>query len=211
VSIPANVPQLLILLGFVIPGSVYQAVRSRLLGPMPDEQDVTNKILRAIGFSAALNAFYVVLFGPWLLDLARQAPANPRMVGFAALGLMIALPALLALVDYQRLRQGWTLRTSYDPTPSAWDFMFQDREPCFVRVRTPSGQWVGGWFGPESYASSFPQPRDLFIQSAYLMNPDGAFGSRQDGTLGIYVRCAEADVIEFLATAPEEVTDGQDE
>jgi len=210
-TIPENVPQLLILLVFVIPGAVYQAVRSRLLGPTPDEQDVTNRVLRAIGFSAGLNAIYALLLGPSLVRVVRDAPTNPRTIALLGLILMVVVPVSLAYVNYLRFRQGLTLKTTYDPTPSAWDFMFQNREECFVRVRTQDGQWVGGWFGQDSYASSFPDPRDLFIQAAYHMKPDGSFGERLEGTLGVYVRCTEADVVEFLAPASEEEADGSTE
>lgn len=208
-TVPGDVPQLLIFLIFVILGSVYQAVRSRLRGPTPDDQDVTNKLLRAIAFSAGLNALYAVFLGRWLLRFAERAPADPRLAGLVGFALMVGIPSLFAFTDAWRLRRGWTLRATYDPTPQAWDFMFKDRESCFVRVRTKEGQWVGGWFGPNSFASSYPEPKDLYIESAYLMQPDGSFGDRQTSTLGIYIRCTEVDIVEFVGAAPEEESNGQ--
>ena len=38
-----------ILIVFVLPGVVYQVVRARLAGASPENQDTTNKALRALG------------------------------------------------------------------------------------------------------------------------------------------------------------------
>lgn len=80
----------------------------------------------------------------------------------------------------------------------AWDYAFRDREPSYVRVLTRDGRWVGGWLGPASFASSYPQPKELFIQTAHRMEEDGSFGEETPGTVGIYVQCEDALVVEFV-------------
>jgi hypothetical protein len=208
VSIPGTGAQLLIALLFVVPGAVYQAARSRLRGPSPADADATGRILRAIAVSAALNAVYLTLLGRRVIDLiVAIAGGNPgswagqaRQAGLVALLLLFVVPAMLALLDYWRTRWTWLPRPlTYDPTPRAWDYAFTDRSPCFVRVLTHDQQWIGGYWGTGSFATSYPQDPELYLEQAWLLGPDGQFQAKQDSTEGLFVRCADVRALEFLA------------
>ncbi|WP_267881084.1 MULTISPECIES: DUF6338 family protein [unclassified Streptomyces] len=206
--------QLALLVLLVLPGVTYQFVRERRRGPVPGERDLGERVLRAIVASIALDGLYAVVAGPALVRLARGAGGGwdgfvdrPRVVGFVAVVLFLVVPAMAAvivsLVDRQR-RKARFLRT-----PSAWDHAFRDREPCFVRVRLKDGNWAGGWYGNRSYASSYPHPAELYLESARVMGADGAFGARVRGTAGLRLRAEDFDVLEFVepaepATVPEE-------
>jgi hypothetical protein len=207
-SVPSTVPQLIILVAFILPGVAYQSVRSRLRGPAPDELNATNKVLRAAAVSTGLAFFYAFLIGPELVDLTRGTGwfvNHPWSTALIGLVLLLVVPAALALGGHR-----WTLwesrprkftlsgLTTYDPTPAAWDCAFRDREECFVRVLTSEGRWVGGWFDTDSYASSFPQPRELYIAQQWKMGEDGSFIDEVTNSRGIYVRCDDARVVEFI-------------
>ncbi|MFF8266622.1 DUF6338 family protein [Streptomyces sp. NPDC016562] len=211
---PTTVVQLVLLVLLVLPGVTYQFVRERRRGPVPGERDLGERVLRAIVASIALDALYAVVAGPALVRLVRGTGGGwdgfverPRVVGFVALVLFLVVPAVAAvtvsLVDRQR-RKARFLRT-----PSAWDHAFRDREPCFVRVRLKDGNWAGGWYGDRSYASSYPHPAELYLESARVMGADGSFGVRVQGTAGLRLRAEDFDVLEFVeagspAAVPEE-------
>jgi hypothetical protein len=208
--VPSSVPQLIILVAFILPGVVYQSARSRLRGPTPDElASATNKVLRATAVSTALVLVYAVLLGPQLVDLARGQgwlADHPRGAALLGLVLLLAVPVALAIGEQRWTlwegRPSWlTLKglTTYDPTPAAWDFAFRDREECFVRILTGEGRWVGGWFDPDSFASSFPEARELYIAQQWKMTEDGAFEEEVTNSRGVYVRCDDARVVEFIA------------
>lgn len=206
--IPNTGVGLLIAVFFVVPGSVYQFVRSRLRGPAPDDASATNRLLRALAVSAFLATVYAATVGPYLVTLVRdsrpfpsvydQILANGRELAIWALALLFLVPALLAWLDFLRLRRGWTMRVTYDPTPRAWDYAFRDIEPSYVRLLTTDGTWLGGWYGPNSFASSYPEPREIYIETAHLMHDDGSFGSEQPGSGGLYVPCEDIRVVEFV-------------
>lgn len=213
--IPSTGTGLLIALLFLVPGSVYQFARSRLRGPAPDDASATNRILRALAVSAMLDTLYAVAVGPHLVRLVRGALAPPyfgfwfghtREFGLWALLLLFLVPAALAGLDHLRLRVGWTPRLTYDPTPRAWDFAFREIEPTYVRVLTTDGTWLGGWYGLDSFVSSYPEPREIFIETAHLMNADGSFGGEQAGSGGLYVRCDDIRSVEFVDAS----ADGED-
>lgn len=211
--LPTSAAQLLVIVLAVIPGFVYQITQRRLRGPRPDELDAGVRVLRAIAFSALFVTTYVLVLGRDLVDTiteAVQLASDPRPAAAAALTLTLAVPVASAGLTYvlgsakwwaratSWIRDRLHLRRSYDPTPTAWDFAFQAREPGWVRILTTDGAWIGGWFGVDSYASSFPQPRDVFIESAYAMKPDGAFTDTISAASGTYVRCDDVRLIEFL-------------
>ncbi len=202
--VPATVQQVTILLLLVLPGVFYQAVRERFSGVLAAEQEPQNRLVRSLAASALLNAVYAVVAGPWLVRLVAaggDGPVagvlrHPRQSGFAGLLLVVVVPSAVAWAE-----AWWSSRRArarYEPTPTAWDALFHDRGSCFVRVRLKSGLWVGGWLGSRSAVSAYPQPGDLYLQAQYRMAPDGSFVGRVPGTAGVYVRAADAEVLELV-------------
>jgi len=214
-SVPNNSFQLVMLLAFLMPGSVYQFVRMRLRGPAPDDSSSLNRVLRALTFSAALVTSYALLTaifaGRPVLELVEHLQSGDRQAALeaapplaaCALILLFVIPAgLAALVFYVPRWRGpkWPswLRLTYDPTPRAWDYAFNGISPTYVRVLTNDGRYLGGWFGDQSFASSFPEPRELFIETAHQMSEDGGFGAEVEGSSGLYIRCDDIRVVEFV-------------
>lgn len=105
-DIPSSVGQLAIALFLVTPGVVYQVTPSRLRGPTPDDASATNRILRALAFSALLNGIYAIVAGPDVYRLVSDsrthllswsgAPEHPRSIGWLALLLYLIVPAVIA-------------------------------------------------------------------------------------------------------------------
>ena len=198
--VPNSVFQLAALLLLVVPGIVFAAVRRRLIGPVPDDKDFSVRLIRAISVSVLLDVLYIIALGPFLLDL-RQRPAQPgsRMAGFAAapresallgLLLLIVIPAALALASHVRLRRArwpFTLLPVYQPTPTAWDQAAPNRGPCFVRVFTGDGYFVGGWMDGNSYVSTYPEARDIFISVEWRLGDDGRFIEPVKDSIGLFV------------------------
>ncbi|RBY79653.1 DUF6338 family protein [Blastococcus sp. TF02A-26] len=216
--LPRSAVQVLIFLLIITPGFVFSAVRARRRGPNPEDKEFSVRLLRSFGVSAALLAVYVLLFGSWGVEQvvgAQRRPAtglvaeHPRLAALLALVLAGVVPALLAVLDDLR-QEGrldvWKFRFGYrgryHPIPSAWDFAGPQLADTFVRVRLEDGAWVGGWFSSDSFLSSYPEPRDLFIQSQWKLDETGAFLHKVAGTRGVYVSCADAAVIEWIAPPP---------
>ncbi|GAA1585086.1 DUF6338 family protein [Kribbella hippodromi] len=212
---PSTVLQVALLILFVLPGISYQFVRERLRGAVAGERQVGERVLRAVTASILLDSLYAVIAGPALVRVVHRDDVSgwdavrqqPRLVGLLALVLFIVIPSAAALLVslWQRRR----LNAAYRSTPTAWDHMFRSSRSCFVRARLKDGTWVGGWYGGRSYASSYPEPAEVFLESAWRMNPDGSFASRIAGTAGLYVRTADTDVIELL-TAPSPAASSED-
>lgn len=197
-SVPSTLAQVMLFIAVVLPGVTYQFVRERWRGPVPGEADPSHRVLRAATASVVLDGCYLIAFGPQLAPIYHTGDlsAHPRLVGVFTVLLLFAVPAAAALaVSWLQRRR---LRSRYRPVATAWDHTFRDRGPSFVRARLKDGSWVGGWYGSRSYASSYPQAPDLYLESTWRMDRDGAFDARLAQTSGTYLRCADVDVIELL-------------
>jgi hypothetical protein len=208
--VPSSGSQLLIVLLFIIPGSVFQACRGRLRGPSPADRDATSRIVRAIAVSTLLNAAYLAALGGSLNDAVqdidkRAAAGFSRNDGWVLLLLLFVVPASLALADFfsisLRDRLFLKLRVFYDPTPRSWDFAFSRKDPCFVRILTGDDRWVGGWFSSSSFAASYPEPLEIYLERAWRLDEHGGFLEEQVPSAGIWVRCDDARVVEFIPDA----------
>jgi hypothetical protein len=110
---PGSVTQLAILVVFVLPGVVYQVVRARLAGPSPENQDTTNKVLRALAASVVLVSLYMIVLGPTMVRVFTRTGADhgwwvvqhPRQTGVLVGVFLMLVPALAALLVVAR----WSL------------------------------------------------------------------------------------------------------
>jgi Family of unknown function (DUF6338) len=201
---PSTVEQFIFVVLFVLPGVTYQFLRERWRGPAPGEQDLGQRVLRAMTASIALDAVYAVAFGPWLAGLVRGSQGwtaslvgHIRVAGLWGLLLFLVVPAAgAAVVSWLENRNKSAVTR---PEPTAWDYMLGKAiNSRFVRARLKDGTWVGGWYGAQSYASGYPSSSDLYLQWAYQMNDDGSFGPPTPRSSGIYLRLDNIDIIEFI-------------
>ena len=205
----STIQQIIVLVLFVLPGISYQFVRERVRGPVPGERDLGERVLRAVTASIVLDAIYLMSAGPQVVRLIRPAGrpwftavvVQPRQAAAVSLALFIVIPAAAAWAVGLMERRRQPSRSSTIPT--AWDSAFRKRATCFIRVKLKTGAWVGGWYGRDSRASAYPNPPDLYLESAYEMGSDGSFGSRVQATGGLYVSMKDVDVIEFVEVAPD--------
>jgi hypothetical protein len=71
---------------------------------------------------------------------------------------------------FRRAREIFGIR---HPTPKAWDYFFGSGAACWIIVTLKSGRVIGGYYGTESFSSSFPHEEDLYLELLCDMTPDG--------------------------------------
>jgi hypothetical protein len=182
----------------VVPGLVYQAVRSRLRGPTPDEIDTTSRVLRAVTVSASFPVLYLLLWPDALLlvrlksdDVLQQIDRGTVLVTASAVFLAPIVSAVLVHAGTvfragHRGRQFVANFVTYSPVPTAWDFAASNRRPCFIRVLTGDNTSIGGFAGENS-----------FVEIAYEMDGGGAFLRPIEGSAGMWISCGDAKLLQF--------------
>ena len=204
----------------VLPGALYTWSFEREVGNWG--VGLSDRILRFVGFSSIFHA--VLALPEWLLwtryvhhvqggrvssPIAEgRAPGWLAIVPLAYVGIPIAVGALAA--HAARFRRRWVrLLVGPRPQPLAWDRLFWDGPSFLVRLRMKNETWLGGLFGEHSYASGYPEPHDLLLETTYRMEPDGWFWSNEQGELddvGSSVLVSWEDV-DFLEAFPFPVED----
>lgn len=219
--------QALTLLLIIVPGFVYQGMRSQLRGPRPEDRELGIRIVRALAVSGFLALFYVGVLGEWLIDTMMRPDFgfqkghlyHPQVTAWTLIILIFIIPivgAFLADVAstfllFEKITQSLykALRIAdkmsrYDPTPTAWDYASTELHEGFIRVWTKDQTWVGGFLGEKSYLSGYPESREIFLQQAWELKEDGSFVEPVKGSKGVWIRCDDAQLVQFL----EQVEDG---
>lgn len=203
-SIPSTTTQLLILLLFVVPGFVYQGVRINIRGRRPADVEFSTRLITAVVTSAVFGLFYLAIAGSLLVEAANGKGwlvSHPRVGALMALVAMFGVPAAIALVDFSETAvwKKLTAGAAYDVTPTAWDKAFQERRECYVRILTGNHKWIAGYYGTSSYASSFPEKHEVYLEWGFEIDENGRIGEILPDSLGLVVQCDGAVLIEMLA------------
>lgn len=218
-TLPSDGPGILAYLALIVPGLIFIAIRAQLRGFRDVDRSVGARILLAFVVSAILDTLYlVVLGGPLLERLQSGKSITPGEVTAAAwlfLLLGIVIPVLVSWVIYgdgpilRPLHKGFARARAaltdsrYESTPTAWDLVATSTKAGWVRVRLGDGVWVGGRFGDNSYFSTYPEPRDLFIEEQYAMARNGGFQHPLPSSAGVWLAIKDDYQVEWFRDAEE--------
>jgi hypothetical protein len=195
--------QIIVVVVFLIPGLLYMWTFERLAGRT--RLKGTERLLRAVAWSTFLYA----VASPWLLSVgqrvANEVTVSPWEMLLGAVMLMFLLPVAcgfgMAQFRWSESRNALLRRfTAVDPTPTSWDFIFTAGGPYFVRARLRSGERVGGFFGDNSVASSYPEAQDLYLEEAWRLAGDGTFLDPLPGTRGLLLTHDDLELIELFSS-----------
>lgn len=107
----------------------------------------------------------------------------------------IIWPILYSIIVDSNLLQGHIKH----PIPKAWDYFFSRTDPCFIIIHLKNGDLIGGYFGPKSFASSYPAEEDIFIERVWVINEQAEFQSNYvDGSKGVLINKSAIDYMEFF-------------
>jgi hypothetical protein len=183
---------------FLMPGFIWSAVLSVLL-PGRTRQTET-KFLEFFTLSCINNALWFWLFA-YFIGSGLAARRTDLFSGFLLIALFIS-PLILGAVSGHlsqkeygaKFLRGLGFRTIH-PIPTAWDWHFSRQERLWVRITLKNSSTIYGLFGFESFASSDPAERDVYLEQVFRQTTEGFECIK--GTRGCLVKGDEISVIEF--------------
>ena len=190
----------------VFPGLVSMHVY-RILMPARDI-DWKNAVIEAL-FYSTLN---FGLFLPLLILIHRDAfDTNHPMIYIAGMLLVVLVGPIFWPYIWCKLIRSKKLVNKFQlPYPTAWDYFFDKREPAFVLVHLKKGKKIGGYYGPNSYATSYPRDGDIFLESVIKVDDDGKFLYIIDDTKGMFVRKDDYQLVEFFRCSQDTQSKGDE-
>jgi hypothetical protein len=176
---------------FVVPGLISMTVY-RLLMPARAAQ-WADAVVQSL-FYSSLNFALLSPLIYWLY--AGEIPArHPLLLAAGALLVLAIFPVLWPIGLLKLYRWKWLARKIHVPHPTVWDYFFDKREPVFVLVRLNNGSLIGGFWGVNSYAGSFPNDGDIYLEAVYRVDANGKFGNPHSG----HPRCVAPEGSVFLS------------
>lgn len=220
VDVPGDAFSLWVFLLVILPGLVWSGVRVSVRGRGLRDKELSTTVVQALVTSVLFDSVYLLVLGDSLVTRVSRVAggdlSGTRGLSMSLLFLAILIPALSSLAWNGDV--GWCKRTllgvpvpipvnrsPYQPTPTAWDKALPTMGGRWIRIRRSDGAFVGGWFANGSYLSSYPEARDLYVESQHHMNEDGSFGDEVDGTAGFWIAVQDDDIVEFI-NPPGEAT-----
>lgn len=149
-------------------------------------------------------AYGVLNLGLWLVPMLLLLPAPAdRPIGFwlFMVVVLVVSPVVLGVAAYRVLMWDRLRRWIRHPMPTAWDHFFSRREPCWILFRLRNGRSVAGYYGANSFASSYPHRRDIYVEEAWVIDDDGQFQWKVPDTAGALVSIEDCELIEFFRTS----------
>ncbi len=178
----------------VMPGII--AIKVYDLFYPPEKRDFGSSLLEAMAYGLLNLAIWVLP----LISINRKPFIEAHLAWYAVLSacFLVISPVLLALgVVWLRNTRFVSSRVGY-PNKTAWDDFFKRRQECWILFHLKDGRMLGGYFGEKSYASTFPQQPEIYVEEVWRVDAGGEFIEKVEGTLGTVIRQADCERLEFL-------------
>ena len=146
-----------------------------------------------------VSTIYLALSLPYIEYKPDLGLANPSSMRW--LFWLFLLPTLVGLgltllgSPFRKLLMIARLKPVH-PIPNAWDWKFSNTSVQWVLVTLTDGSQVAGLLGVQSFVSSDPTERDIYIDQVYGFNPDSEEWTAADGN-GILIAGGQVKTIEF--------------
>ncbi|MGQ1948720.1 DUF6338 family protein [Geofilum sp. OHC36d9] len=186
--------KILLLTIFFVPGFIY--LKAYRLFIAETKTDFSKDFYEAIGFSF-LNA---LIFSYPLFKIHNDNfIENNPVLYFIFLGLIILIAPIIAAFLFHLLSKK-KIFSKYliTPTKSAWDSFFSKRESYYVIVTLKNDRKIGGKYGTNSYSSTYPIPKELYIEEVWELNKKDGFVKKIEQTEGMLITENEISTIEFF-------------
>ena len=202
-----SLDNLYLILGFLVPGLIVLFVRSQFVtGRSPSHSAALLPYL-------TVSVIYYALALPFVrFVLSIHEPGYGKtlawftliFVGPAVLGLLLGVNIQKNL--FRRFLQ-WCGLNPVHVMPTAWDWKFGGMTNQWILVTLKDGTRFAGFCGPDSFMSSDPAERDIYIQWIYDIDDSNNWSPR--GENGVLITAGEVQTIEFWPYTSRENSNDQ--
>jgi hypothetical protein len=195
---PTSVHAILVIIAFIMPGFITSRV---IAFAMPNAEPSEGRLfLTCLTWSSvdyALLSWLLVWawFDRWFENLMYLACLSALLLFVAPVIIGIVVPNILRSAWLRDWRESWGLP---HPTPKGWDYFFQSGRRCWVVATLKDGRIVAGWFGINSFASSFPHEEDIYLEKSRKVSPQGEIGDIDASSAGVIIRMENVQTLEFF-------------
>ncbi len=186
--------KLVLFIAFVVPGFISLKVYE-LLAPRVTK-DSAQQLIDVVAYSS-IN--YALLLWPiYQIETSSVRTSCPSAyIAFYVFALLVA-PVSWACIFLQIRTTQFFQATLPHPTGKPWDYVFSQRKRYWTIVTLKNGKKIGGLYDAKSFASSTPEPEQLYLQEHWIVNKHGGLERKRIDTAGILILSAEILTVEFF-------------
>lgn len=178
---------------FVVPGFI--ALKTYELCFPNIQKDSSKQLIDAVTYSC-VNYAFMFIFIRWV-EMSEMQTQSPNLYVLFYFFVIFISPILLVL-SWRNVRSTNLVQSKAPhPTGKPWDYVFSQREPYWVKVTLKDGQILGGLYSSKSFASSNPEPEQIYLEQTWVLDKDGAFERAKNDTAGILILSAEISHVEL--------------
>lgn len=191
------------LVALAVPAVIFLYVRAQFLnGRLPRAGDA------AVNYIALTAVYYGFLFP--FIRIAQSIPGNDITWWIGWIILTLALPFVLGFLAGIVASKGWIYRflrkLGFSPVhiiPTAWDWKFADCTETYVVITLCNGRSFGAWYGGNSFVSTDPNDKDVFLEETYDI--DETNGQWRIRDFAMLINANEISTVEFaIQKQPDE-------
>ena len=189
-----SVDKLVLFLIFFIPGFISMRVYDLLV---PGERrDFSKSLLEAISYSAMNFAAL-----SWLIALIQIGDYYHNHFTLYLLSVFVILFAVPVSWPFAFLKlSSWRPVGKHfvHPIQKPWDYVFGKHAPFWIIVHLKTGQKIGGRFGLESFASSYPADEQIYLEEVWILDEADSFVFPVEHSRGIIIMNEEIRAVELF-------------
>lgn len=189
-----TIDKILLMSIFFVPGFVY--LKAYRLFFAETKTDFSKDLYEAIGSSFMIAGIFSY---PLYVINNHEFIKSHTFIYFAIMFLVIFIVPIIGAKSYNIIvDKKWFNKRMINPTKSPWDNLFSKRESYWVIITLKNGRIIGGKFNKGSYASVYPNPKEIYLKEIWKLNVNNGFVKVRNRTEGIIITENEISTIEFL-------------
>lgn len=184
---------------FLLPGFIIKSVIDTLI---PSEKSNDIKYF----FSCLSYSIINCAIWSWIYILITKLQTGHSVVYWLLFLIVTIVGAVILALSIGIIKQKKLINLLFfkfkinkkQPEPTAWDYFFAKQEEAWVIVTLKSGKTVYGKYSVNSFASSIPEERDIYIEKTYLFDEEKGW-IEDKRSKGILIFKEEIETIEFFS------------
>ena len=115
------------------------------------------------------------------------------------MAVFLLAPGAWPVIIREVLKSRWLKGQVVHPTPKPWDYVFGRADEYWITLHLKDGRRIGGRYASHSFASSFPNEEQLYVEEVWELDAHGAFLRQVDRSRGIIVSFEDVYALEFFS------------
>lgn len=190
-----SVDKLVLFLFFFVPGFISLKFYQLLFA---DERvDFSKSLYEAVGFSCInFSIFFWVIY---YINKPEFVESHPFYYYAITLTIIFITPLILTWFLSMILKTKVFGRFFISPEKVPWDWQFSKRDASWVIVTLKDGKKIGGKFGKNSSASTFPRSKEIYIEDIWKLDANHKFIYSIKRNKGVLITGDSILAIEFFS------------